>query len=156
MSLKSLGGRGWRKGQGVSEPVLRSLLTIPLCFQMVKNHCDSLLWLRPHPFSPVFTARSFNCYRGHDHKQHLAPARQSIFGQEITGMNLWVGPCPPGGVCHELDEPHKPHPESLWVKPHPQKPPWTVSAARWRVSSFLPTGLTSAPRPHSAAAFKND
>ena len=35
------------------------------------------------------------------------------------------------GVCHELDDPHKPHPESLWVKPHPlqQKPPWTVSAA---------------------------
>ena len=61
----------------------------------------------------------------------MAPARQSIFGQEITGMNLWVGTCPPMGVCHELDEPHKPHPESLWVKPHPlqQKPPWTVSAA---------------------------
>lgn len=35
------------------------------------------------------------------------------------------------GVCHELDEPHQPHPESLWVKPHPlqQNPPWTVSAA---------------------------
>ena len=61
----------------------------------------------------------------------MAPARQSIFGQEITGMNLWVGTCPPMGVCHELDDPHKPHPESLWVKPHPlqQKPPWTVSAA---------------------------